>query len=106
LRKLTQQTPIEQVETIKEESQLETEIANEIQGALTASNDSIEGSDEDALWKELQSLTLEDPEPADNQEPMATPGSSSPKVESEVAKKEKTKAEKENSESTKVPVLS
>jgi hypothetical protein len=105
LRKLTQQTPIELVETIKEELQLETEEANEIQGALTASNYSIEGSDEEALWKELQSLTLEDPKPADNQETMATPGSSSPKVESKVPKKERTKAKKENAESSKVPVL-
>lgn len=102
LRKLTQQTPIEEVESIKDALQLETEKAMEIQEVLTASNMSIEGSDEDALWKELEGLVLADSEPA--AQPAASRDNKSfQKVKIPVPTREIHKEKK--AESVKSPVL-
>eukprot|EP00980_Cylindrotheca_fusiformis_P022938 scaffold9948_cov129-Cylindrotheca_fusiformis.AAC.6 len=98
LRKLTQQTPIDQVESVTESLQYETEKANDIQDALASSNPSSDTSDED-LWRELESLALEDSNPS------APDNGPAQKLDLSTVPKKKTSIEKGKVEEKKSAVL-
>ena len=70
LRGLTQQIPLDRIEEIKEDLQIETERANEVQESLTTS-DTITISEEEALLKELESLTIDETKKIIQTEPVA-----------------------------------
>ena len=70
LRGLTQQIPLDRIEEIKEDLQIETDRANEVQESLTTS-DTITISEEEALLKELESLTIDETKKIIQTEPVA-----------------------------------
>lgn len=70
LRGLTQQIPLDRIDEIKEDLRIETDRANEVQESLTTS-DTITISEEEALLKELESLTIDETKKIIQSEPIA-----------------------------------